>query len=215
MTLSSCCCTSSSSVTRESGVWELQCCVLWYVLTLYCDRYGVWGSRTQGGLLYSSRNLDYQSDTGSVAHLPQTHLHPLTCTPALNGTGINRHKLAVVYHIDDPEFGGVPKGGASMSLGFSFGLGALAGLNQEGVTVSEMNLDNDVVTFSGVPFPLRLRMVLEGATDLTSAMQVWNATNNTNSFNFLIGSAADAIAVRSGSRYSRDRPPGLDAPSTN
>ena len=170
--------------------------------------------------MYSSRNVDYESDTGSGMHLVAATAfvcshRPLTRTPPLNGTGINRHKLAIVYHVDDPEFGGVPKGGASMSLGFSFGLGALAGINEAGVTVSEMNLDNDVVTFSGVPFPLRLRMVLEGATDLTSAMQVWNATNNTNSFNFLIGSAADAIAVRSGSRYSRDRHLRLDAPSTN
>ncbi len=74
-----------------------------------------------------------------------------------------------------------------------------------------MNLDNSVVTFSGVPFPLRFRMVLEQglqkkicfmisshslfiASDLASAMRVWNSTNNTNSFNFLIGSASDEKA---------------------
>jgi hypothetical protein len=57
-----------------------------------------------------------------------------------------------------------------------------------------MNLDNSVVTFTGVPFPLRLRMVLEQASDLNSAMRVWNSTNNTNSFNFLLGSAKDSKA---------------------
>ncbi len=79
-------------------------------------------------------------------------------------------------------------------MGFAVGLGALAGMSHAGVSVSEMNLDNDQVTFRGVPFPLRLRMVLEGAATLQQAMTVWNSTNNTNSFNFLIGSAADGSA---------------------
>jgi len=55
-----------------------------------------------------------------------------------------------------------------------------------------MNLDNSIVTFSGLAFPLRLRYILERSTDLASAMGTWNGTNNTNSFNFLIGSAVDA-----------------------
>ena len=138
-----------------------------------CDAYGVWGSRTKDSLLYSSRNLDYNSDTG-----------------------INRNKLVIMYHVDDPSFGGKPAGGMYASLGFAFGLGALAGMNEVGITTSEMNLDNDVVTFSGVPFPWRLRLVLEGATDLHSAMNVWNATNNTNSFNFLVASAPDALRIK-------------------
>lgn len=54
------------------------------------------------------------------------------------------------------------------------------------------------MTFSGLPFPLRLRYVLEQATDLSSAMHAWNSTHNTNSFNFLIGSARDAAAGHNG-----------------
>ena len=57
-----------------------------------------------------------------------------------------------------------------------------------------MNLDNSNVTFSGLPFPLRLRHILEHATNLETAMTLWNTTNNTNSFNFLIGSAEDKAA---------------------
>lgn len=129
-----------------------------------CDAYGVWGSRTsENGAVFSSRNLDYQSNTG-----------------------INRHKLVVVYHIDNVQ--------PYASIGFTFGLGALAGLSRH-TTVSEMNLDSSNVIFEGVPFPLRLRMVLEQATDLQSALAVWNATNNTNSFNFLIASSVDNAAV--------------------
>ena len=123
----------------------------------------MWGSRTQDHLLYSSRNLDWQTNTG-----------------------IDGYKMVAVYEIDD-----IP---AYASVGFSVGLGALAGMSTQGITVSEMNLDNNVVTFFGAPFPLRLRQVMEGAHDLTSAMAIWNATNNTNSFNFLIGASASSEA---------------------
>jgi hypothetical protein len=128
-----------------------------------CDAYAVWGPRTTHGQLYSSRNLDYNSDTG-----------------------INKYKLVTFYQIDNQ----VPYA----TIGFSFGMGALAGINMAGVTVSEMNLDNSLVTFQGLAFPLRLRKVLESSTSLQRAMTVWNATQNTNSFNFLIASAADSAA---------------------
>lgn len=131
-----------------------------------CDAYGVWGSRTVNGTLYTSRNLDFLADSG-----------------------MNRYKVALVYDITE--------GSARrryVTLGFGFGLSALAGMSLNGITVSEMNLDNAEVTFSGLPFPLRLRLVLENATDLESAMTIWNSTHNTNSFNFLIGSGPDGQA---------------------
>jgi hypothetical protein len=139
-----------------------------------CDAYGVWGSRTQSSLLYSSRNLDYQSNSG-----------------------INKYKLITFVSLKDPKYyannNGLPIGGKYVTMGFAFGIAALGGMNVNGITASEMNLDNNVVTFRGVPFPLRLRYVLEQSTNLNQAMQVWTSTNNTNSFNFLIGSATDAV----------------------
>ena len=138
-----------------------------------CDSYGVWGSRTKSGLLYTSRNLDWQTNTG-----------------------IDGFKLVIIYEID-----AIP---AYASIGFSVGLGALAGMSTQGITTSEMNLDNSIVTFFGAPFPLRLRRVLESATDLETAKSVWNSGNNTNSFNFLIGAAKDsqALAVETIRGYS-------------
>lgn len=130
-----------------------------------CDAYGVWGPRTKGGYLYSSRNLDWNKNTG-----------------------IDKYKLVTFYHLDDAVLSN-----NYATIGFAYGLGALAGISDLGITVSEMNLDNDQVTFSGVPFPLRLRMVLEQSNDLKSANQTWYSTNNTNSFNFLVGSATDAL----------------------
>jgi len=140
-----------------------------------CDAFGVWGPRTVGVLLFSSRNLDYNTDTG-----------------------LNKYKLISMFHLTDSNGKPAVNGGMYSTLGFSVGLGALAGMSQAGMTVSEMNLDNSRVTFNGVPFPLRLRMVLENSTNLLTAESLWKATNNTNSFNFLIGSAEDAIVGRNG-----------------
>jgi len=141
-----------------------------------CDAFGVWGSRTQNGLLYSSRNLDWNTNTG-----------------------IDMNKLVAVYTITDPKVGVIP---TYTSLGFATGLGALAGMSSQGISVSEMNLDNSKVTFSGPAFPLRLRYVMERSTDLKSAMYTWTSTNNTNSFNFLIGSANDAKVKGSNGAYA-------------
>jgi hypothetical protein len=139
-----------------------------------CDAFGVFGQRTLGGVLYTSRNLDFNRNTG-----------------------IDKYKLITVYNVT-----GAPHRYAT--IGFAFGLGALAGMSRAGVTTSEMNLDNSRVTIAaanGLPFPMRLRDVLENAHDLQSAMRVWNATNNTNSFNFLIGSAADGAAYALETEY--------------
>jgi len=65
-----------------------------------------------------------------------------------------------------------------------------------------MNLDNSVVTFSGPPFPLRLRYILEHSTDLQSAEQFLDSTNNTNSFNFLIASASDVLNKHTDGAYA-------------
>lgn len=135
-----------------------------------CDAFGVWGSRTQNGLLFSSRNLDWNKNTG-----------------------IDKWKLITFFDIQDPKY---PPVGRYASLGFANGLGALAGMSGNGISVSEMNLDNDHVTFNGLAFPLRLRYVMEHATDLASATAAWKSTNNTNSFNFLIGSGPDAAAKK-------------------
>ena len=135
-----------------------------------CDAMGVWGPRTTNGRLYTSRNLDFNANSG-----------------------IDAHKLITLFDIDEPG----PNGAARIqysTMGYAFGPGALAGQSLVGVTTSEMNLDNSRTTFSGLVFPLRLRYVLERSWNLQSAMAVWNATNNTDSMNYLIGSAADTQA---------------------
>ena len=72
-----------------------------------------------------------------------------------------------------------------------------------------MNLDNSVTTFDGPPFPLRLRHVLEDAASLSEARSIWEATNNTDSMNFLIASARErsALAIEAiGGRFAASAP---------
>eukprot|EP00939_MAST-03C_sp_MAST-3C-sp1_P005446 g5446.t1 len=146
-----------------------------------CDSFAVWGKQTVDASLFSSRNLDWQKNTG-----------------------IAKNKLITVLH--------TPGGGSQVLFGFASGLGALAGMNRDGITVSEMNLDNSETTFEGPPFPLRLRTVLEKASSLEDAKRYWSETNNTDSMNFLIASghemrAFEIEAMRGFSAYFEDENP--------
>jgi len=128
----------------------------------FCDFLAVWGKRTEDGRLISTRNLDWGKQSG-----------------------LAKYKLITVWNIE----GKTPYA----TIGFAGALTAsIAGMSKAGITVSEANLDNANVTFRGFPWPLRLRHIMEEATDLASARKVWASANNTAAFNFLIGSASDA-----------------------
>ena len=127
----------------------------------FCDFFGAWGAATEGGRLLSSRNLDFDSDTG-----------------------IAQHKLVTVYKINGAH--------AYATFGYAGFAGALAGMSGGGITVSEANLDNAMVAFDGLAWPMRLRDVMGRAATLSEAEAVWAETNNTAAFNFLLGSASDA-----------------------
>ena len=129
---------------------------------MQCSMFAVWGSRTLNGDLYSARNLDWNKDTG-----------------------INKYKIVVVTVPDD---GAV----ASASVGFAGLYGTLAGMSAAGLTVHEANLEEDEISFLGFPWVLRLRYIMEFAKDLSTARQLWAATNNTVGFNHMVASAPDA-----------------------
>ena len=133
---------------------------------LHCSMFAVWGNRTTKGELYSARNLDWNADTG-----------------------INKHKLVMVSIPDD---GAIP----SASLGFVGLYGPLAGMSAEGLTLHEANLEEQQISFSGFPWVLRLKYIMEFAKDLVSARKLWAATNNTVGFNHMIASAPDAKLYR-------------------
>jgi len=139
-----------------------------------CSMFAVWGSRTSGdGQLFSGRNLDWNHDTG-----------------------IDAHKLVVVYH--------PPSGHAHATFGFGGLIGALAGMSAAGLTTHEANLESNLDSFRGFPWLLRLRHVMERAATLAEARGVWESTNNTVGFNHMIASAADqsAIVIETNARTS-------------
>lgn len=93
------------------GVWT----------TFKCSMMAVWGSRTEGGDLYSCRNLDWASNTG-----------------------INKHKLVTVFRPNDGAI-------AHATYGFSGIFGALAGSSAQGLSVHEANLEQRVGERKGGP----------------------------------------------------------------
>ncbi len=132
-----------------------------------CSMLGVWGSRTQGGKLFSSRNLDWKKGNLSITSyilkpaisaklLLSFRFHVQYCSNnnvmSNTDTGINKHKMVLVTVPDD---GGLP----SASLGFVLIYGPLAGLSESGLTVTEANLEENWESLDGFPWVLRLRYV--------------------------------------------------------
>ena len=135
---------------------------------MHCSMFAVWGDRTEGGELFSARNLDWNKDTG-----------------------LNTYKLIMVTVPDD---GSIP----SAQLGYASLYGPLAGMSAAGLTVHEANLEEEAISFEGFPWVLRLRYIMELAKDLTTARQLWEATNNTVGFNHMIASGHDSNLYRQG-----------------
>ena len=82
-------------------------CIFLYITLPICfyscsSMFAVWGSRTEGGSLYSARNLDWNKDTG-----------------------VNKHKVVMIVV---PNDGGIP----SATLGFACLYGTLAGMSAKG-----------------------------------------------------------------------------------
>lgn len=71
-----------------------------------------------------------------------------------------------------PDDGAIP----SASLGFVCLYGSLAGMSAAGLTLHEVNLEEQQISFSGFPWVLRLRFIMEFAKDLVSARKLWAAT---------------------------------------
>eukprot|EP00050_Salpingoeca_kvevrii_P017702 m.67473 g.67473 ORF g.67473 m.67473 type:complete len:503 (-) comp7682_c0_seq2:947-2455(-) len=101
-------------------------------------------------------------------------------------TGMNKYKVLTVFH---------PPGKiAHATMGFIPVWGALAGMSEAGLTVHEANLEENEITFSGFPWILRLRYIMENAKSTADAKSLWVATNNTVGFNHMVASASDAAA---------------------
>lgn len=80
--------------------------------------------------------------------------------------------------------------------------GVLAGMSAAGLTAHEANLEEDLITFRGFPWVLRLRFILEFAHGLSEAQQLWEATHNTVGFNHMVASATDHSAIAMETMYN-------------
>jgi hypothetical protein len=85
-----------------------------------------------------------------------------------------------------------PGKNAHATFGFAGMYGALAGMSSKGLSVHEANLEENVISFAGFPWIMRLRYVMQEADNLQEGLAVWHRTNNTVGFNHMIASASDA-----------------------
>jgi hypothetical protein len=106
-----------------------------------CSSYAAWGDRTEGGALFTMRNMDFSSDTGI-------------------------YKWANIAAFVPDE--GIPYVSTSW-VGMTLGAG-LAGVNQEGVFVGNAQSNTPMERFNVESAMLRGARLLQGATDLESAM---------------------------------------------
>ena len=107
-----------------------------------CSMFGVWGSRTEGGRLFTGRNLDY-----------------------LSNSGISKFKLITVFGATvDPST--KVRSISHATIGFSGLWGALTGVSSEGLTMHEANLESDDISYRGFPWVLRLRYLMKYASNI-------------------------------------------------
>eukprot|EP01112_Ceratiomyxa_fruticulosa_P004230 TRINITY_DN1466_c0_g1_i2.p1 TRINITY_DN1466_c0_g1~~TRINITY_DN1466_c0_g1_i2.p1 ORF type:complete len:245 (+),score=48.34 TRINITY_DN1466_c0_g1_i2:253-987(+) len=67
-------------------------------------------------------------------------------------------------------------------------IGALTGINSQGVVVGESGNDVKLETFNGFPWTLRLRYIMENSNGLQDAYNIMKTTNNTLGMNHIIAS---------------------------
>ncbi|MFA6449501.1 MAG: C45 family peptidase [bacterium] len=130
-------------------------------LAYTCSAFAAWGDRTEGGKLYSSRILDWKP-----------------------GSGTDRFKLITVYL---PVDANGKKLNSYMTAGYIGFTGATNGMNDKGITVSEIGSENKVEKLNGMPWTVMFRKILEESNSLDDALKIIQSAENTIGYNFLIG----------------------------
>lgn len=126
-----------------------------------CSAFAAWGPRTVDGKLISSRVLDWEA-----------------------GTGIDRFKIVAVYKPLDSL--GNPLAAYAVA-GWAGFIGAIDGLNEYGITLSEIGSENKREKIAGMPWTLMFRRILEQSKSLDDAVNIVQDAENTIGYNFVIG----------------------------
>ncbi len=131
------------------------------ITPITCSAFMAWGDRCENGNLYGCRNLDWSEDTGMAGNKCVTVFHP-----------VNEN--------------GEP-GIASAIFGYIGLLGSMAGINAEGIALSEIGAVNARETFEGRPWHYVFREVLDSAADMEQAVRIFKQGNFVQGYCFVAG----------------------------
>lgn len=126
--------------------------------------------------------------TSVASHGPLVHLRNLDWAV---DSGIQRFAQVTVV---EPA-----AGEPFVNLGWSGFIGAVSGINRAGISVAEITARSAAAALAGEPMVVRLRRVLQEATDLDRAVAILSRPPRTLGFNFVIAAAREdrAVAVES------------------
>jgi len=94
---------------------------------------------------------------------------------------------AVKYHADH---GGL----AYVNIGYGGFAGVLSGINEEGISVGQIGASSSDETMKGVPMPYLLKRILEESHDLHDAKAVFERSELTRGYNYVIADAEEKKA---------------------
>jgi predicted choloylglycine hydrolase len=134
----------------------------------HCSGAAVRGPATRDGKLYHTRSLDYSLDIGVTSRL-------------------QNHALLIVRRPTDGVASAVPAW-----AGF---LGAVTGLNTEGIGIGEMGSGSSDEDYAGLPMIFMVRVALDRARTLEEAVQVFRKGPRTCGYNFIVSSGEEKDAV--------------------
>ncbi|MCB0334240.1 MAG: hypothetical protein KDD55_12115, partial [Bdellovibrionales bacterium] len=142
-------------------------------LATSCSNFGVLPSGCEDGNMYTVRILDW-----GLHKISKLHEYPLLT-------------------ISKPE-----KGNVAVNIGWVGFLGAISGMNEQGITLGEMGYgDPPNETLHGKPMPFLLREVLQDANNLADVRRIISTSPGTNSFGYLMSDGKS----REAELYIRDR----------
>ncbi|MFA6241434.1 MAG: C45 family autoproteolytic acyltransferase/hydrolase, partial [Candidatus Hydrogenedentales bacterium] len=93
--------------------------------------------------------------------------------------GSHNDRLVTVYEPDS--------GPAFVTVGYAGILGALAGMNEKGITLSEVGAFSVREELDGIPWTVMARQVLEDSTNLDDAVRIVAGARHTIGYNYLVG----------------------------
>ncbi len=128
---------------------------------IHCSAFMAWGKRCKDGNLFGCRNLDWSSDIGMAAFKAVTVFHPV------NENG-------------KPDI-------ACATFGYIGMLGSMAGMNAEGIVLSEIGSFNARETFDGRPWHYVFREVLNDANNIDEAAAIFSKGNYLQGYCFAAG----------------------------